>query len=64
LAPAKTLHDALIRVVTSSRAAPSAAALCGALFGAQHDIDAIAPEWARQLPEEAALRSLARHLLH
>jgi protein-tyrosine phosphatase/ADP-ribosylglycohydrolase len=64
LAAAKTLHDALIRVVTSSRAAPSAAALCGALCGAHHEIDAIAPEWARQLPEEAALRSLARHLLH
>jgi protein-tyrosine phosphatase/ADP-ribosylglycohydrolase len=61
---AKTLHDALIRVVTSSRAAPSAAALCGALCGAHHDIDAIVPEWARQLPEEAALRSLARHLLN
>jgi protein-tyrosine phosphatase/ADP-ribosylglycohydrolase len=63
-ATGKTLHDALIRVVTSSRAAPSAAALCGALCGAHHDIDAIAPEWARQLPEEAALRSLARHLLN
>lgn len=63
-APAKTLHDALIRVVTSSRAAPSAAALCGALCGAHHDIDSIAPEWARQLPEAAGLRSLARHLLN
>jgi len=63
-AAGKTLHDALIRVVTSSRAAPSAAALCGALCGAHHDIDAIAPEWARQLPEAAALRSLARHLLN
>lgn len=64
LATAKTLHDALIGVVTSSRAAPSAAALCGALCGAHHGIDAIAPEWARRLPEEAALRSLARHLLN
>lgn len=63
-APAKTLHDALMRVVASSRAAPSAAALCGALCGAHHDIDAIAPEWVRQLPEEATLRSLARHLLN
>jgi ADP-ribosylglycohydrolase len=51
-ASSRTLHDGLIRVVTSSRAAPSAAALCGALCGAHHDIDAIAPEWARQLPEE------------
>ncbi|MET0534800.1 MAG: ADP-ribosylglycohydrolase family protein [Steroidobacter sp.] len=64
VATAKTLHDALIRVVTSSRAAPSAAALCGALCGAHHGIDAISPEWARQLPEEASLRSLARHLLN
>jgi len=63
-ATGKTLHDGLIRVVTSSRAAPSAAALCGALCGAHHGIDAIAPEWARQLPEEAALRSLARHLFN
>lgn len=64
LARAKTLHDALIRVVTSSRAAPSAAALCGALCGALHGSDSNAPEWGRQLPEEAALRSLARHLLN
>ena len=62
-AAAKTLHDALLRVETSSRAAPSAAALCGALCGAYHGSDAIAPEWRRQLPEEAVLRSLARHLL-
>jgi ADP-ribosylglycohydrolase len=61
-AAGKTLHDVLIRVVTSSRAAPSAAALAGALCGAHHGSDAIAPELQRQLPEEAALRSLARHL--
>jgi protein-tyrosine phosphatase/ADP-ribosylglycohydrolase len=61
---AKTLHDALIRVLTSSRAAPSAAALCGALCGAYHGGDAISPELQRQLPEEAVLRSLARHLMH
>ncbi len=59
----KTLHDVLIRVVTSSRAAPSAAALAGALCGAYHGSDAIAPELQRQLPEEAVLRSLARHLM-
>ena len=59
-----TLRDALLRVVTSSRAAPSAAALCGALCGAFYGSDAIAPQWQRQLPEEAVLRSLARHLLH
>lgn len=61
-AAAKTLRDALLRVETASRAAPSAAALCGALCGACHGSDAIAPEWRRQLPEEAVLRSLARHL--
>jgi len=64
MATAKTLHDALMRVLASSRAAPSATALCGALCGAHHDMDAIAPEWVRQLPEAAALRSLARHLLN
>jgi ADP-ribosylglycohydrolase len=61
-AAGKTLHDVLIRVVTSARAAPSAAALAGALCGASAGSDAIAPELQRQLPEEAALRSLARHL--
>lgn len=63
VAAGKTLHEALMRVVTSSRAAPSAAALCGALCGASHGIDAIAPELQRQLPEAAVLRSLARHLM-
>lgn len=63
-AAAKTLHDSLIRVLTSSRAAPSAAALCGALCGAYHGGDALSPELQRQLPEEAVLRSLARHLMH
>lgn len=61
-AAGKSLHDVLIRVVTSARAAPSAAALAGALCGACFGSDAIAPELQRQLPEEAALRSLARHL--
>lgn len=63
-AAAKTLRDALLRVETSSRAAPSAAALCGALCGAYHGSEAIPPEWQRQLPEDAVLRSLARHLLN
>ncbi|MDY6947814.1 MAG: ADP-ribosylglycohydrolase family protein [Pseudomonadota bacterium] len=62
-AAGKTLHDVLIRVLTSSRAVPAAAALAGALCGAYHGSDAIAPELQRQLPEEAVLRSLARHLL-
>jgi ADP-ribosylglycohydrolase len=63
-AAAKTLHDSLIRVLTSSRAAPSAAALCGALCGAYHGSVAISPDLQRQLPDEALLRSLARHLMH
>lgn len=63
-AAGKALHDVLIRVLTSSRAAPAAAALAGALCGAYHGTDAIAPELQRQLPEEAVLRSLARHLMH
>lgn len=62
-ATGKSLHDVLIRVLTSSRAAPSAAALAGALCGACHGSDAIPPELQRQLPEEALLRSLARHLV-
>lgn len=63
-AATKTLRDSLLRVLTSSRAAPSAAALCGGLCGAYHGSDAISPELQRQLPEEAVLRSLARHLMH
>ncbi|MBL8264932.1 ADP-ribosylglycohydrolase family protein [Steroidobacter sp.] len=62
-AAGKTLHDVAIRVLTSSRAAPSAAALAGALCGAYHGSHAITPELQRQLPEEALLRSLARHLM-
>lgn len=57
-----TFHDALIRIETTTRAAPAAAALCGALAGAHYGIDSIPLEWRRQLAEEAALRSLARHL--
>lgn len=62
-AAGKTLHDVLIRVLTSSRAAPAAAALSGALCGAYHGSVAIPPELQRQLPDEAVLRSLARHLM-
>ena len=60
----KNLREALLKVVTSSRAVPAAAALCGALCGAYRGGDAIASEWQRQLPEEAVLRSLARHLMN
>lgn len=62
-AAGKSLHDVAIRVLTSSRAAPSAAALAGALCGAYHGSHAINPELQRQLPEEPMLRSLARHLM-
>jgi ADP-ribosylglycohydrolase len=58
-----TLRDALLRIVTASRTVPAAAALCGALAGAHYGIEAVPPDWRRQLPEDAALRSLARHLL-
>jgi ADP-ribosyl-[dinitrogen reductase] hydrolase len=58
-----TLRDALIHVETSSRAAPAAAALCGALAGAHYGIETIPPEWRRQLAEDAGLRCLVRHLL-
>jgi protein-tyrosine phosphatase/ADP-ribosylglycohydrolase len=61
-APATTLRDALIRTESASRAMPVAASLCGGLIGAHCGIDAIPAEWRRQLPEDAALRSLARHL--
>jgi protein-tyrosine phosphatase/ADP-ribosylglycohydrolase len=57
-----TFRDALIHIETSTRAAPAAGALCGALAGAYYGIDSIPPEWRRQLAEDAALRSLARHL--
>lgn len=57
------VRDALLQVVTPPRTAPAAAALCGALCGAHYGIEAIPPEWRRQLSEDAVLRSLARHLL-
>jgi ADP-ribosylglycohydrolase/protein-tyrosine phosphatase len=61
-ASATTLRDALMRTEAASRAMPVAAAICGALVGAHYGIDAIPTEWRKQLPEDAALRSLARHL--
>lgn len=57
------VHDALLRVATASRVPPQAPALCGALAGAHYGIEAVPVEWRRQLPEDAALRSVARHLL-
>lgn len=58
-----TLRDALLHLETSTRAAPAAAALCGALAGAHYGVEAVPADWRRQLPEDALLRSLARHLL-
>lgn len=58
-----TLREALLRVNNATRAAPAAAALCGALAGAHYGIEAIPPEWRRQLAEDAALRGLAQRLL-
>jgi protein-tyrosine phosphatase/ADP-ribosylglycohydrolase len=55
--------DALLHVASTSQGSPAAAALCGALVGAHYGIDAIPPEWRRQLAEDAPLRSLARRLL-
>jgi protein-tyrosine phosphatase/ADP-ribosylglycohydrolase len=57
------IHDALLRVATASRVPPQAPALCGALAGAHYGIEAVPLEWRRRLPEDAGLRSLARHLL-
>jgi hypothetical protein len=61
-APATGLRDALIRTEAASRAMPIAASLVGALVGAHLGMEAIPADWRRQLPEDAALRSLARHL--
>lgn len=58
----QNVRDALMNVTTASRAASSAAALCGAIAGAHYGLEAIPAEWRRQLAEDAALRSLARHL--
>jgi protein-tyrosine phosphatase/ADP-ribosylglycohydrolase len=59
---ATTLREALVRAEAAGRAMPVAASLCGALIGAHYGFDAIPAEWRKQLPEGAALRSLARHL--
>jgi ADP-ribosyl-[dinitrogen reductase] hydrolase len=57
-----TAGDALLQIATK-QGSPAAAALCGALAGAHYGIDAIPPDWRRQLAEDAPLRSLARNLL-
>lgn len=63
VAATATFRDALLHVASSFRTAPAAAALCGALAGAHYGADGIPPEWRSQLMEDAALRSLARHIL-
>lgn len=60
---APDLHQALLHVVAASRAAPAAAALCGALCGAHWGLDAITPQLRDQLPEQVALRAVARQML-
>ena len=63
-AEAKNFHDALLSCATARFTNTSAASLCGALAGAHFGIDAIPAEWRAKLPDEPALRSLARHCLH
>ncbi len=58
-----TGSDALLRVATTAEGSPAAAALCGALAGAHYGIEAFPADWRRQLPDDAPLRSLARHML-
>src|SRR5690606_34515661 len=59
-----SVREAILSCVTRGRASPSAVALAGALAGACFGIEAIPPQWRDRLGEQAALRSLARHLLH
>jgi ADP-ribosylglycohydrolase len=58
-----TWRETLIHVETAWRPAPAAAALCGALAGAYYGLESIPAPWRQRLPEDAALRSLARHLV-
>jgi ADP-ribosyl-[dinitrogen reductase] hydrolase len=60
-AATNTFRDALLNVATSRT--PSAAALCGALSGAHYGVESIPLDWRKRITEEAALRSLAHHLL-
>lgn len=62
-ASANSYRDAVLHCVTQPRSSPSAASLCGALAGAHFGIEAIPQEWRAKLPDEAALRLLARHCL-
>lgn len=60
---ASSFRDALLNITATKRAPPAAIALCGALSGAHFGVDAIPVEWRKRIMEDAALRSLARHLL-
>jgi ADP-ribosylglycohydrolase len=61
-AAGETPREALERAALSGRVAPDALALCGALAGAHHGIQAAPAEW-RRLTDEAGLCSTARRLL-
>jgi protein-tyrosine phosphatase/ADP-ribosylglycohydrolase len=61
-AATNTFRDALLSIATS-RTPPSAAALCGALSGAHYGVESIPLDWRKRITEDAALRSLAHHLL-
>jgi protein-tyrosine phosphatase/ADP-ribosylglycohydrolase len=63
-ATTNAFRDALLHVATAHRTPPAAAALCGALCGAHYGVDAIPLEWRRRITADAALRSLANHLLN
>lgn len=61
-ASSTSFREAMIQLTTSLRVPAAAAALCGALAGAHYGIDSIPVEWRQRLPEDAVLRSIARHL--
>jgi protein-tyrosine phosphatase/ADP-ribosylglycohydrolase len=63
-ATTNAFRDALLHVATTNRTPPAAAALCGALCGAHYGVAAIPLEWRRRIAAEAALRSIAHHLLN
>jgi ADP-ribosyl-[dinitrogen reductase] hydrolase len=63
-AAARNFQEALLSCVAARATNTAAASLCGALAGAHLGIESIPVEWRAKLPDEPALRSLARHCLH
>jgi ADP-ribosylglycohydrolase len=61
-ASSMSFREAMIQLTTSLRVPSAVTALCGALAGAHYGIDSIPAEWRQRLPEDAVLRSIARHL--